>query len=90
MVACARKKTKVNKNTILHVPYFFPFLSEKCLMQNVKEYNRTTSRFEAHLVYKHTQKPNFLISNARNFEIESRIEIILFLSDTICHARPCK
>ena len=27
--------------------------------------NRTTSRFEAHLVYKHTQKPNFLISNAR-------------------------
>ena len=36
------------------VPYFF-----------AKQYNRTTSRFEAHLVYKHTQKPNFLISNAR-------------------------
>ena len=28
-------------------------------------YNRATSRFEAHLVYKHTQKPDFLISNAR-------------------------
>ena len=28
-------------------------------------YNRATSRFEAHLVYKHTQNPDFLISNAR-------------------------
>ena len=27
--------------------------------------NRNTSRFEAHLVYKHIQKPDFLISNAR-------------------------
>ena len=27
--------------------------------------NRTPSRFEPHLVYKHTQKPKFLISNAR-------------------------
>jgi hypothetical protein len=27
--------------------------------------NRTTSRFEAHFVLKHTQKPDFLISNAR-------------------------
>ena len=27
--------------------------------------NRSTSRFEARLVYMHTQKPNFLISNAR-------------------------
>ena len=26
--------------------------------------NRTTSRFEAHLIFKHTQKPDFLISNA--------------------------
>ena len=44
----------------VHEPYF----SEKLLMQN-EEYNRTTSRFEAHLMYKHTQKPDFLISNAR-------------------------
>ena len=28
-------------------------------------YNRTTSHFEAHLIYKHTQKPIFLISNER-------------------------
>jgi hypothetical protein len=27
--------------------------------------NRTTFRFEAHLILKHTQKPDFLISNAR-------------------------
>ena len=27
--------------------------------------NRSPSRLEAHLVYKHTQKPDFLISNAR-------------------------
>ena len=27
--------------------------------------NRATSRFEAHLVFKHPQKPDFLISNAR-------------------------
>ena len=26
--------------------------------------NRSPSRLEAHLVYKHTQKPDFLISNA--------------------------
>ena len=37
---------------------------EKLLMQNAKEYNKTTSRFEAHLVYKHTPQPDFLISNA--------------------------
>ena len=43
-------------------PTFFPFFSEKLLMQNA---NRITSRFEARLVYKHTQKPNFLISNTR-------------------------
>ena len=29
--------------------------------------NRTTSRFEAHLVYNHTQKPDFLISNTRYY-----------------------
>ena len=28
-------------------------------------FNRTPSRLEAHLVYKHTQKPDFLISNVR-------------------------
>ena len=28
-------------------------------------FNRTPSRLEAHLIYKHTQKPDFLISNAR-------------------------
>ena len=27
--------------------------------------NRTTSRLETRLVYKHTQKPNLLINNAR-------------------------
>ena len=27
--------------------------------------NRTTSRFKARLVFKHTPKPDFLISNAR-------------------------
>ena len=28
-------------------------------------FNRTPSRLEARLVYKHTQKPDLLISNAR-------------------------
>ena len=43
-------------------PTFFPFFSEKNLMRNA---NRTTSRFEAHLVYKHTQKP----VNTRDFTV---------------------
>ena len=30
-----------------------------------KFFNTTTSRLEAHLVFKHTQKPEKLISNAR-------------------------
>ena len=48
-------------------PTFFHFFSEKLLMQyeNAKKYNRTTSRLEPRLVYKHTQIPDFLISNAR-------------------------
>ena len=46
---------------------FFHFFSEKLLMQNenAKLYNRTPSRFEPRLVYKHTQKLDFLITNAR-------------------------
>ena len=48
-------KSMVNKNIII----LFPLL-----LWNA---NRTTSRFEAHLVYKHTQKPNFLISNALSY-----------------------
>ena len=50
---------------MVNVPYFFHFFSEKFLMQNenAKECNRTTSHFETRLVYKHTQKSDFLISN---------------------------
>ena len=55
------------KKNMVNVPYFFHFFSEKLLMQNenAKEYNRTTSRFETRLVYKHTQKPYLSISNTR-------------------------
>ena len=37
-------------------PTFFHFFSEKLLMQyeSAKKYNRTTSRLEPRLVYKHT------------------------------------
>ena len=33
-------------------------------LSNLSFFNRTASRLEAHLVYKHTKKPNLLISNA--------------------------
>ena len=36
----------------------------KCFWKS-NYFNTTPSRLEAHLVYKHTQKPDFLISNAR-------------------------
>jgi len=37
---------------------------EDCLVKSYF-FNRTPSRFEERLVYKHTQKPDLLISNAR-------------------------
>ena len=49
-----------HKSTLLFSPSF-----QKILKWNVKEYNRSTSRFEARSVYKQTQKPNFLITTAR-------------------------
>ena len=63
-----QEKRHGKKNTYYHTctyPTFLLFFAEKLLMPNAKEYNRTTSRFEAHLVFKHTQKPDFLSSNAR-------------------------
>ena len=59
---------------LLFSPFFWKYKNEPTFLAtffciyckaNAKEYNKTTSRFEARLVFKHTQKPNFLISNAR-------------------------
>ena len=61
-LAYFQKKGEKSKVTFIWLHTFSPFFSEKLLMQNA---NRTTSRFKAHLVYKHTHKPGFLISNAR-------------------------
>ena len=59
VLKCYRKKFKCIHKCRIKVTRKV-HISEKMLNAN-----RTTSRFEAHLVFKHTQKPDFLISNAR-------------------------
>ena len=50
-----KNKDMANKNTIIHVPYFFPIFSEKVLLQNVKP------SYFFHLFWKYESDPTFFI-----------------------------